>query len=113
MSLRLWRWYVTRYPVMTEDYRCSGLSEWNLGSSRKYYESEMLDGPWNRSCCMLWQVLTYGAEWQVILKATDADGSCVLACALAASYLLTQNNFKGKERSPEAYLNAAKSNLVL
>lgn len=62
---------------------------------------------------MFLQVLTYGAERQVILKATDADGSCVLACALAASYLLSQNDFNGKQRSPEAYLNAAKSNLVL
>lgn len=58
-------------------------------------------------------MLTYGAKRQVILEATDADGSCVLACALAASYLLTLNDCKGTERSPEAYLNAAESNLVL
>lgn len=57
------------------------------------------------------QVLTYGAERQVILKASDADGSCVLACALAASYLLTQND--SEQPSPDVYLNAAKSNLVL
>jgi hypothetical protein len=56
-------------------------------------------------------VLTYGAERQVILKATDADGSCVLACALAAGHLLTQND--SKELSPEVYLDAARSNLVL
>lgn len=56
------------------------------------------------------QVLTYGAERQVILKATDADGDCVLACALAARFLVTQSN---KERTPEAYLNAAKANLVI
>lgn len=61
---------------------------------------------------MLSQVLTYGAERQVILKATDADGSCVLACALAASHLLTQTDSKATDRSPDAYLNAAKSNLV-
>lgn len=46
----------------------------------------------------------------MILKATDADGDCVLACALAASFLLTQSH---KERTPEAYLNAAKANLVI
>lgn len=55
------------------------------------------------------QVLTYGAERQVILKATDADGSCVLACALAAGHLLTHND--SKELSPEVYLDAARSNL--
>ncbi|KAG0627487.1 hypothetical protein M758_2G204800 [Ceratodon purpureus] len=55
------------------------------------------------------QVLTYGAERQVILKATDADGSCVLACALAAGHLLTQSD--SKDLHPNVYLDAAKSNL--
>ncbi|XP_073396296.1 uncharacterized protein [Physcomitrium patens] len=54
------------------------------------------------------QMLTYGAEREVILKATDADGSCVLACALAAVHLLTQ---KKPDFETNSFLFAANKNL--
>ena len=54
----------------------------------------------------------YGSERRIILKAADADRSCVLACALAAGYILTQQDVKRQEFSAGVYLNAAKSNLV-
>lgn len=59
--------------------------------------------------CVVSQMLTYGAEREVILKATDADGSCVLACALAAVHLLTQ---KKPDFETNSFLFAANKNLV-
>jgi len=57
------------------------------------------------------QVLRYGAERRIILQAADADANCVLACALAAAYMLTQQDGKQKNHSADFYLNAANCNL--
>ncbi|CAK9206711.1 unnamed protein product [Sphagnum troendelagicum] len=51
------------------------------------------------------QVLMYGADRRIIIKAANSDRSCVLACALAAGYLLTQ-----QEVNAHVYLTAAKHN---
>lgn len=59
------------------------------------------------------QVLRYGAERRIILQAADADANCVLACALAAAYVLTQQDGKQKHHSADFYLNAANCNLVI
>jgi hypothetical protein len=49
----------------------------------------------------------YGADRRIIIKAANSDRSCVLACALAAGYLLTQ-----QEVNAHVYLTAAKHNVV-
>lgn len=58
-------------------------------------------------------MLSYGAERRVILQAAEADANCVLACALAAAYVLNQQEGKQKNHSADFYLNAANCNLVI